>query len=202
MRAPTAPVPSGERRREAVLDVLRGVLDPEVPALSVVDLGIVRDVELDAIGTPTVGVTPTYSGCPAVKVIEEAIVAALELHGFAGARVRTVYAPAWTTDWMSAEGREKLSETEVMRVLEAYGIPVAPYRVVGTVEEARAAAAELGWPVVLKTLVPLLRREPRVECPFCGSTKTTTRSEFGSTACKALMYCDACRQPFELFKAI
>lgn len=175
MRAPTAPAPSDERRREAVLDVLRGVLDPEVPALSVVDLGIVRDVELDADGTPTVVVTPTYSGCPAVQVIEEAIVAALELRGFAGARVRTVYAPAWTTDWMSAEAREKLRR---------YGIaPPTP----------RATESEL---------VPLLRREPRVECPFCGSTKTTTRSEFGSTACKALMFCDACRQPFELFKAI
>jgi ring-1,2-phenylacetyl-CoA epoxidase subunit PaaD len=175
MRA--APATPDAQRREEVFEVLRGVLDPEVPAVSVVDLGIVRDVELDAAGVPTVVVTPTYSGCPAVKVIEEAIVDALELRGFAGARVRTVFAPAWTTDWMSDEAREKLRR---------YGI-APPGR--------RAASEE-------SELVPLTRRVARVECPFCGSTKTTVRSDFGSTACKALMYCDACRQPFELFKAI
>jgi ring-1,2-phenylacetyl-CoA epoxidase subunit PaaD len=166
-----------ERRREAVMEVLRDVLDPEVPALSVVDLGIVRAVELDAVGVPTVVVTPTYSGCPAVTVIERAIVDALELRGYAGARVRTTFSPAWTTDWIGEEAREKLRR---------YGI--AP-------PSGRAAVAG-------PELVPLMRRLPTVACPFCGSAKTTLRSEFGSTACKAMLFCDACHQPFESFKSI
>ena len=157
--------------------VLGEVLDPEVPALSVVELGIVRDVELapDAV---TVVVTPTYSGCPAMKMIEDDILAALRGHGYPDARVRTTFSPPWTTDWMTDEAKEKL---------RAYGI-APPGR-------AAPAAGEL---------VPLLRRAPAapVACPFCGSPQTSLRSEFGSTACKAMHYCDACHQPFEEFKAI
>lgn len=148
-----------------VWDVLETVMDPEVPALSVVDLGIVRDVNVDEAGTVTVSVTPTYSGCPAMHVIEEDIVTALHNAGWPNVNVRTVYSPAWTTDWIGPEARQKL---------EAYGI---------------AAPA----------LVPLQRR---VACPFCHSRETIMRSEFGPTACKSLMYCNACQQPFELFKAI
>ena len=148
-----------------VWDVLETVMDPEVPALSVVDLGIVRDVAVDADGAVTVSITPTYSGCPAMHVIEEDIVAALHAGGWPNVRVKAVYSPAWTTDWVSPEAREKLT---------AYGI----------------AAPEF---------VPLQRR---VQCPFCGSRETAMRSEFGPTACKALMYCSHCQQPFELFKAI
>lgn len=159
--------------RDRIFEILRGVPDPEVPALSVVDLGIIRDVEGDA-AQPTVVVTPTYSGCPAMRVIEEDIVAALRVAGYRDASVRTVYSPAWTSDWISAEGRERLRE---------YGI--AP----------PSAVRE-------EPLVPLTRRPAPVECPFCGSTRTTMRSEFGSTACKATHYCDACLQPFEQFKAI
>ena len=160
--------------RERLWEILRGVLDPEVPALSVVDLGIVRDVELEDRAV-TVTVTPTYSGCPAMQVIEREIVQALAEGGFPGARVRTVYAPAWTTDWISAEGRRKLRE---------YGI--APPGV--------AEAEEL---------VPITpRRRAPVACPFCGDERTELRSEFGATACKAMMVCHACRQPFEAFKAI
>lgn len=150
---------------DPVWDILSTVMDPEVPALSVVDLGIVRDVDVGEDGTVTVSITPTYSGCPAMRVIEDDIVAALHAGGWPNVRVRTVFSPAWTTDWVSAEAREKLA---------AYGI----------------AAPEL---------VPLQRR---VACPYCGSRETTMRSEFGPTACKAVMYCDACEQPFELFKAI
>jgi ring-1,2-phenylacetyl-CoA epoxidase subunit PaaD len=150
---------------DPVWDILSTVMDPEVPALSVVDLGIVRDVDVDPQGAVTVAITPTYSGCPAMHVIEEDIIAALRAGGWPDARVRTVLSPAWTTDWVSAPARAKLA---------AYGI--AP-----------------------PELVPLTRR---VACPFCGSRETTMRSEFGPTACKALMYCDACEQPFELFKAI
>jgi ring-1,2-phenylacetyl-CoA epoxidase subunit PaaD len=148
-----------------VWDVLGTVMDPEVPALSVVDLGIVRDVDVDADGTVTVSITPTYSGCPAMHVIEDDIVAALHDAGWPKVNVRTVFSPAWTTDWIGPDARAKL---------EAYGI-AAP------------------------TLVPLQRR---VACPFCGSRETTMRSEFGPTACKSVMYCNTCLQPFELFKAI
>jgi ring-1,2-phenylacetyl-CoA epoxidase subunit PaaD len=153
------------------------VPDPEVPVISVVELGIVRDVELDAQGAVTVWVTPTYSGCPAMVAIEQDIVAALAESGWPGARVRTVYSPAWTTDWIGEDARQKLKR---------YGIAPPPRVATGDPE----------------ALVPLRRRADPVECPYCGSHATTTRSEFGATACKAVMFCDQCRQPFELFKAI
>ena len=164
-----------DRHAEALAAVAT-VMDPEVPVLSVVELGIVREVEVEG-DEVTVTVTPTYSGCPAMRVIEQEIVAALDAHGFPGARVRTVYQPAWTTDWIGEEGRAKL---------RAYGI-APPSR--GGFSDGDA-------------LVPLVRRRPVVECPYCGSSRTTLRSEFGSTACKATLYCDACRQPFEQFKGI
>ena len=154
--------------------VLRGVPDPEVPALSVVDLGIVRDIHVGA-GEVTVTVTPTYSGCPAVQVIERDILAALVAHGVARARIRTVYSPTWTSDWISAEGRARL---------KAYGI--APPGPASHDDE----------------LVPLRRRREALICPFCDSADTELRSEFGSTACKSIAYCRACSQPFEAFKAI
>lgn len=177
MNADASPVVSNAAadRRRAAFAVLETVMDPEVPVLSVVELGIVRDVEFSG-GAVTVALTPTYSGCPAMRMIEEEIVAALAAHGFDGARVRTVYSPAWTTDWIAPAAREKL---------RAYGI-APPVRGAGSDEQ----------------LVPLLRRAPEVECPYCGSRETEMRSEFGSTACKATLFCDACRQPFELFKAI
>ncbi len=159
--------------REGALEILARVPDPEVPVLSVVELGIVRDVEVDAARVE-VTVTPTYSGCPAMRVIEEDIVAALEAHTDLPVQVRTVYSPAWTTDWMSDEAREKLRR---------YGI--AP--------PGRAPAGGL---------VTLTRRAESVTCPYCGSRNTELRSEFGSTACKSILYCHGCLQPFEQFKAI
>ena len=166
---------AADRRAEALAAVAT-VMDPEVPVLSVVELGIVRDVTIDG-GQVTVTVTPTYSGCPAMRVIEEEILAALDTHGFPGARVRTVYAPAWTTEWIGDEARAKL---------RAYGI--APPSG-GSFSDGDA-------------LVPLVRRRAAVECPYCGSSSTTLRSEFGSTACKSTLFCDSCRQPFEQFKGI
>lgn len=160
-------------RPEAVFAILDGVKDPEVPALSVVELGIVRDVEI-AGHDVTVVVTPTYSGCPAMKVIEDDITCALNAAGISGVRIRTVYSPAWTTDWMSDAAREKL---------RAYGI-------------APPGAADHGG------LVTLTRPRATVKCPFCGSTNTTLTSEFSSTACKAMHVCRSCAQPFEEFKAI
>jgi ring-1,2-phenylacetyl-CoA epoxidase subunit PaaD len=120
-----------------------------------------------------VTITPTYSGCPALHVMEDEIRAALMNSGFREVEVRTVYAPAWTTDWIPAEAREKL---------RAYGIaPPGP---------APAQA--------LVSLSPTVRT---ITCPFCGSANTTRESEFGPTACKSLHVCRSCRQPFEHFKA-
>ena len=176
--APVAPA-AEPPTPEAVWAALETVPDPEVPVISVVELGVVRDVAVGDAGRVTVTITPTYSGCPAMREIERDVAAALAARGWAGAHVRTTYTPAWTTDWMTDAAREKL---------RAYGI--APPRAGGGHAE---------------TLVPLLRRgavAAPVPCPFCGSHDTALRSTFGSTACKALHYCQACRQPFEEFKPI
>ncbi|MEO8623721.1 MAG: 1,2-phenylacetyl-CoA epoxidase subunit PaaD [bacterium] len=161
--------------RDEVLAILDGVMDPEVPVLSVRELGIVRDVSVDASGAVTVTVTPTYSGCPAIRVIEEDITAAIRAAGIPDVRMVTTYAPAWTTDWIPESARAKL---------KAYGI-------------APPARADSGG-----GLVQLMRARPSAQCPYCSSYDTEVRSEFGSTACKAVCWCRACGQPFEEFKAI
>ena len=152
--------------------ILGTVLDPEVPALSVVDLAIVRHVHVHG-NVVVIDVTPTYSGCPATQEIERLILEALAAHGMSDVRVNTVFTPAWTTDWMTDRAREKLRR---------YGI--APP---GRVEDQR--------------FVPLMRRGAALACPFCDSRQTAVRSDFGSTACKSLQYCNSCHQPFEHFKA-
>jgi len=159
--------------REELFALLETVMDPEVPVLSVVDLGIVRDAE-STDGGVVVMITPTYSGCPAMHEIEQNIRAALEEQGIGPVDVRTTYSPAWTTDWISAAGREKL---------EAYGI--APP---GQADQ--------------ESLITLRRRADLLRCPYCKSLNTTERSHFGSTACKSIWFCNSCRQPFEHFKAI
>ncbi len=172
-------------RVAAAWDVLGHVLDPEVPALSVRDLGIVRDViEVDfddaAAGLEVV-LTPTYSGCPATEAIEHDVLAALNAAGLGPARVRLQRAPAWTSDWISAEGRQKLLD---------YGI--APP---GPVDMAQGVTMRI-----------VRRRASAVAaaiaCPRCASVNTERLSAFGSTACKALYRCVACREPFEHFKPI
>ena len=158
--------------REDVYAVLAGVMDPEVPVISVVDLGIVRDASVRD-GIVQVTVTPTYSGCPAMHEIEADIRSALMAAGASEVRVDTVFAPAWTTDWIGPDAREKL---------RAYGI--APP---GKVEP--------------QGLITLTRARGPVACPFCGSSDTRLQSEFGSTACKAIHVCRSCRQPFDEFKS-
>jgi ring-1,2-phenylacetyl-CoA epoxidase subunit PaaD len=164
-------------RVERAWEVLDGVLDPEVPVLSVRDLGIVRDV-IDDDGALTVVVTPTYSGCPATEVIEKSIVDALVAEGLGPVRVEMRRAPAWSTDWISAAGKEKLRD---------YGIaPPGPLPAAGAMPmrflpRARAAA---------------------LACPRCANTNTERISAFGATACKALWRCRACAEPFEHFKPI
>jgi ring-1,2-phenylacetyl-CoA epoxidase subunit PaaD len=152
--------------------VLDGVLDPEVPAVSIVELGIVRDVVARDEGLDVV-LTPTYSGCPATEAIESAAVAALGDAGLGPTRCVMRRAPAWTTDWISATGRAKLA---------AYGIaPPGPQS---------------------DAVHPLRFFARPVACPRCGSRHTERLSVFGSTACKSLHRCLACREPFEHFKAI
>ena len=157
---------------EAVLEILHEVKDPEVPAVDVVDLGIVRGALVDG-DRVTVRVTPTYSGCPATQVIEQEIREALLRRGFQEVTVETVFNPPWTTDWMTESARE---------ALRAYGI--AP-------PGKASAAAEL---------VTLGGPTRPVECPYCGSSDTRLESKFGSTACKSIHVCHGCRQPFEHFK--
>jgi ring-1,2-phenylacetyl-CoA epoxidase subunit PaaD len=146
------------------------VPDPEVPCVTVADLGILRSVEF-VDGIAVAKVTPTYSGCPAVLAIELAIEAALLDAGFT-ARIERVLSPAWTTDWITEEGRQKL---------RAYGI--AP-------------------PVGGSNSIRSLFGETVVACPRCGSDETERVSEFSSTACKALYRCTRCREPFDYFKCI
>ena len=165
----------GAAARDEVLAVLDTVTDPEVPVLSVRELGIVRDVLVDDRGGVTVVVTPTYSGCPAIQVIERDILSALANAGFENAKVRTTYSPPWTTDWIPETARAKL---------KAYGI-APPGR----------SSSDTG-------LVQLMRARQAPPCPYCDSTDTEIRSEFGSTACKSVCWCRSCRQPFEEFKAI
>ena len=158
--------------------VLQGVPDPEVPAISVCELGIVREVRVEETGLHVV-LTPTYSGCPATEVIEADVLAAIAAAGLGPARVTLQRAPAWTTDWITAQGRERL---------RAYGI-------------APPGAVAAGAEVPLR-FVPRAALAPALECPHCGSPRTERLSAFGSTACKALYRCLACREPFEHFKPL
>lgn len=150
---------------ERIFQVLSRVVDPEIPVLTIADLGILRSIAFEG-ETVVVTITPTYSGCPAMDMIREEIIEALAEAGYDDCEVRTQYAPAWTTDWMSEGGRRRLAE---------YGIaPPHP-------------AGDPAGPIV---------------CPQCRSEDTHTISEFGSTACKALLVCERCGEPFDYFKGI
>ena len=161
--------------REAVMELLTEVKDPELPMIDIVELGVVRDVAFDN-GVVRVDITPTYSGCPAIHVMEREIIATLQFHGFDDVEVRTVYSPAWTTDWMSEATKQKFRE---------HGI--AP----------PGAVVDAGG---ITELVSLRRARAAVDCPFCGSANTVEKSEFGSTACKSINFCNSCHQPFDHFK--
>lgn len=155
----------------AVRDLLESVSDPEIPVLTITDLGIVRDVRLDAAGQLEVVITPTYSGCPAMNMIEVNIRAVLQEAGYDPVTITTVLSPAWTTDWMSENGKKKL---------KAYGIaPPEP----GNVDKHA-----------------LFQDDKKVECPRCSSRNTEMIAQFGSTACKSLYRCLDCLEPFDYFK--
>jgi len=153
--------------------VVGQVPDPEIPVLTIADLGILRDVQVGADGCIEVTVTPTYSGCPAMDTIDRDIADACARHGWPKVTVHRALSPAWTTDWITDEGKRKLME---------FGIaPPAPRRAPG------------GRPVPVSLSVP---------CTQCGSPDTREISRFGSTACKALYVCNCCLEPFDYFKAL
>lgn len=154
-----------KNNEKEILNLLKDVLDPEIPVLNIVEMGIVRDVIFDEKGL-LIKITPTYMGCPAMNTIKNDILNTLYSKEIKNVKVKTVYSPAWTTNWMSEETKNKLKE---------YGI--APPR----------AATDILH---------------KIECPFCNSGETNLTSEFGSTACKSLHYCNHCHQPFEHFKCI
>ena len=158
--------------------VAEPVTAPELPMLTLADLGVLRDVRTDDDGTVVVEITPTYSGCPAMGVMRADLVHALHRAGFDDVDVRTVLSPAWTTDWITEAGRRKLAEAGI----------------------APPAAAPVRSPGPVPLQLGATRRP--VACPLCGSPETEQLSEFGATACKALRRCRSCREPFEHVKEI
>jgi ring-1,2-phenylacetyl-CoA epoxidase subunit PaaD len=173
---------------DAIWRWLEEVADPEIPAVSVVDLGIVRDINWweDPDGPRlVVTVTPTYSGCPATAVIKQDILAALRKHGIARVRIETRLSPAWTTDWLSRRGRERLRD---------YGIAPPCDRQQGRHDSGLICQASDN------TRANSAADESGIECPRCGSSDTRMISWFGSTPCKAFYVCNACLEPFDYFK--
>ena len=166
------------------LDQLRAlagaVCDPELPPLTLADLGILRGLERDA-DTVVVTLTPTYSGCPAVEFIEDEVRRVLEHAGCTSVRIERAFTPSWTTDWISAEGRRKMTDAGIAPPLPA----------------GRGSSGPRSVPVALGRT-----KERIVPCPRCGATTTEQVSPFGSTACKAHFRCEACAEPFDYFKEI
>ncbi|MEO6882386.1 MAG: 1,2-phenylacetyl-CoA epoxidase subunit PaaD [Bacteroidia bacterium] len=155
-----------------IRNFLSEVMDPEVPVLSILDLGIVKNIFSNGEKTE-ITITPTYTGCPAMKVIEDDIKSKLHEKGIQNVSIKTVYAPAWTTDWISESGKEKLKK---------YGI--APPEKTSSDKNS------------------LTGKEKKIQCPQCHSLHTEMISQFGSTACKALYKCLDCLEPFDYFKCI
>ena len=172
MRAAAVPDASEAELRSRVFQLLAQVPDPEIPVLSVLDLGVIRHVDVRPDGSVEIGITPTYSGCPATPAIKADVLAVLADGGIRASAV-DVLSPAWSSDWLTEEGRRKLA---------AWGI--AP--------PAQAIASPRA----------LALTDPVVACPRCRSEATERLSEFGSTPCKALYRCTACLEPFDYFKCL
>lgn len=158
--------------KERILELLDYVKDPEIPVINVLELGVVRSVDVNENGKATITITPTYTGCPALDAMAEDIEKELLEAGVPEVEVKRTLAPAWTTDWISDEGKRKLKE---------YGI--AP-------------------PLKSADIRALKGQAPVVQCTHCGSNNTRMLSAFGSTACKALWRCDDCLEPFDQFKCL
>lgn len=168
-----------EEIKQIIWQILESVPDPEVPVLTVIDLGVVRNIEINP--TPasgnrgvevTISVTPTYTGCPAMDVMKMTIRMVLMQHGFSDIKIIQVLSPAWTTDWMSEQGKQKL---------KAYGIAPPHYKQAVCTPDA-------------------FQEEEAIQCPLCNTYNTRLISQFGSTACKALYQCNDCKEPFDYFK--
>jgi ring-1,2-phenylacetyl-CoA epoxidase subunit PaaD len=183
-----APAKAGAHA-EQIWTWLGEVPDPEIPVISIADLGIVRDVRVAADGSCDVTITPTYSGCPAMQVIADAITEALHAHGVAQVRLHNQISPAWTTDWMSDAGKAALKGYGIAPPAQQV-IDISGLRTGGASVRGAAAAA------VSRRAQPALT----VACPHCGSQHTDITSQFGSTPCKALYKCLDCREPFDYFK--
>ncbi|RKO21635.1 phenylacetate-CoA oxygenase subunit PaaJ [Pseudarthrobacter phenanthrenivorans] len=166
--------PKTKSPQQKAWDIAATVVDPEIPVLSIADLGILRDVEV-AGDHVKVTITPTYSGCPAMDAIRDDVKTAFEKAGYTDVEVDLVLAPAWTTDWMTEEGKAKLQE---------YGI--AP-------PTGHSKAARHAGPI---------RLSMAVKCPQCASLNTKELTRFGSTSCKALYVCQDCKEPFDYFKVL
>jgi ring-1,2-phenylacetyl-CoA epoxidase subunit PaaD len=158
--------------KDRILELLDYVKDPEIPVINVLELGVVREVEVDENGKAVITITPTYTGCPAMDVMAADIKKELLAAGVPEVEVKLTLAPAWTTDWITDEGKRKLKE---------YGI--APPEKSADIRALKGEA-------------------PVVECPQCGSKNTLMLSNFGSTACKALWKCQNCLEPFDQFKCL
>ena len=163
------------------------VTDPELPMLTLADLGVLRDVAIAPDGTVVASLTPTYSGCPAMAEMRAAVAARLRAAGFEHVEIRTVLDPPWTTDWITPAGRRKLAE---------HGI--APPAALRTTLPATARGRTAAEPV----LIQLSTTRPAVPCPQCGSADTQETSRFSATACRSLWRCRSCREPFEHVKEI
>ena len=161
------------KTKEHILSLLSEIPDPEIPVISIIDLGVIRDIDIIDDSSITLKITPTYSGCPAMKQIEDDVRKKLTENGFTAITINTIFSPPWTTDWIPAEAKEKLRK---------YGI--AP---------PEQSTEDKNW---------LTGKHSTVQCPRCKSKNTKLISQFGSTACKALYQCQDCLEPFDYFKCI
>lgn len=160
-------------KEEHILSLLSEIPDPEIPVITIIELGVIRNVSIADTGVVEINITPTYSGCPAMKQIEDDIRAKLSENGFNQVNINTIYSPPWTTDWITEEAKEKL---------RAYGIAPPEH-----------TTQDKSW---------ITGIEKTVVCPRCKSKNTKLISQFGSTACKALYQCQDCLEPFDYFKCI
>jgi ring-1,2-phenylacetyl-CoA epoxidase subunit PaaD len=158
---------------EQIWELLHQIPDPEIPVIDIVELGVIRDIKIIDQATISITITPTYSGCPAMKQMEDDIIKKISSFGFSDIRINVVYNPPWTTDWITENAKEKLNN---------YGIAPPEH-----------SSIDKGI---------LLGKERKVKCPRCNSLTTILVSQFGSTACKALYKCSDCLEPFDYFKCI
>jgi ring-1,2-phenylacetyl-CoA epoxidase subunit PaaD len=161
------------KTKEHILHLLSEIPDPEIPVISIIELGVIRGITITDEVSIELIITPTYSGCPAMKQIEDDVRKKLREHGFTSIKINTIFSPPWTTDWITLEAKEKLKK---------YGIAPPEH-----------STEDKSW---------LTGKEKIISCPRCHSKHTKLISQFGSTACKALYQCQDCLEPFDYFKCI